>query len=155
MKKQFTATAYIIHEDRVLLLFHPKLQKWLPPGGHVELDETPCDAAIREVKEETGLDIELFTDDHIKIDENNAKSLPRPYFCLLEEIPAFQNEPAHQHIDFIYLARPRSLIAASSLENHPLEWCTLNDLEKIPPQHLFDETKQVIGHILSKELLNC
>ena len=32
---------------------------WLPPGDHIEQGELPDDAAVREVLEETGLEIEL------------------------------------------------------------------------------------------------
>ena len=56
--RQFTATVYILFLEKVLLHRHAKLGKWLPPGGHIEQDETPPEAARREVKEETGLDIE-------------------------------------------------------------------------------------------------
>jgi 8-oxo-dGTP pyrophosphatase MutT (NUDIX family) len=53
--KQFTATAYIVKENQVLLHFHKKLGKWLPPGGHLEEGETPPECAIREAKEETSV----------------------------------------------------------------------------------------------------
>ena len=39
----------------MLLIFHKRLQKWLPPGGELLPEETPQEAAIRELKEETGL----------------------------------------------------------------------------------------------------
>jgi 8-oxo-dGTP pyrophosphatase MutT (NUDIX family) len=51
MERHFTTSVYILHEGKVLLLFHPKLQKWLPPGGHIEKDESPPEAAKREVME--------------------------------------------------------------------------------------------------------
>jgi len=57
MEKHFTATTYIIQDGKVLLIPHSKLGKWLPPGGHVELNETPPECAIREALEETGLEI--------------------------------------------------------------------------------------------------
>lgn len=100
--KQFTATVFLFHEGKVLLHFHKKLQKWLPPGGHVEINETPPEAARREVKEETGLDIHFLEQENIKL----PNSFERPYFCLLEDIPATPKEAAHQHMDFIYLGTP-------------------------------------------------
>ena len=57
MKRQFTATVYILEKDKVLLIHHRKLQKWLPPGGHMDPNETPAEAACREAFEETGLKI--------------------------------------------------------------------------------------------------
>ncbi len=58
-KIDFVADAYIVYENRVLLRMHDKYKNWLPPGGHIELDEDPNQAAIREAKKEVGLDIEL------------------------------------------------------------------------------------------------
>ena len=59
MERQFTATLYIFFEGKTLLHCHPKLGKWVPPGGHLEPNETPPEAAIREAKEETGLDVAI------------------------------------------------------------------------------------------------
>ena len=103
MERQFTSTVFIIDKDKILLIFHRKFQKWLPPGGHMDANETPPQTAKREALEETGLHIEFFPQENIWINRWNAQSLERPYLCLLQEIPAFGNQPPHQHIDFIYL----------------------------------------------------
>ncbi len=58
-KIDFVVSARIVYEDKILLVYHKLLQKWLPVGGHIELDETPEEAIFREVKEECGLDIEV------------------------------------------------------------------------------------------------
>ena len=109
MERQFTATVYLFHESRVLLHKHPKLGKWMPPGGHLEPNETPPEAAKREVREETGLEIAFIEQENLKIDGYNAKSFERPFLCLLENVPAYKDKPAHQHMDFIYLAIPTEL----------------------------------------------
>ena len=57
VERQFVATGFVVDGDRTLLLFHRKLQMWLPPGGHIDEGETPDAAVIREVKEETGLKV--------------------------------------------------------------------------------------------------
>lgn len=63
MQKHFTATVYILARFdstwKLLLHKHPHIQAWIGVGGHVEIDENPYEAAIREVKEETRLDIEI------------------------------------------------------------------------------------------------
>jgi len=46
--------------QKVLLVDHKKAQLWLPTGGHVEVDEHPKQAVIRECKEELGVDAEFF-----------------------------------------------------------------------------------------------
>ena len=57
----YTAEVFIDHKDKVLIRKHDKYGMRTCPGGHIELDETPQEAAIREAKEETGLDITLYT----------------------------------------------------------------------------------------------
>src|SRR3712207_2907004 len=57
--RHFTVSVFVVWEGKVLLHFHRKLGMWLPPGGHIERDELPDDAALREVYEETGLRVAL------------------------------------------------------------------------------------------------
>ena len=44
-------------EHRLLLLHHAEGDHWAPPGGAIEPDESPADAAVRECFEETGLHV--------------------------------------------------------------------------------------------------
>ncbi|MBI5346885.1 MAG: NUDIX domain-containing protein, partial [Chlamydiae bacterium] len=87
MEKHFTAVAFILEKEKVLLIYHNKLRTWLPPGGHVDPNETPVETAIREVKEETGLDITIIQQENTWVDYKEACSFERPYLCLLENIP--------------------------------------------------------------------
>lgn len=58
-KIDFTVAIFIVQNAKVLLILHRKLNKWLPVGGHIELDEDPEVAALREAKEESGFEVEL------------------------------------------------------------------------------------------------
>lgn len=58
-----TGSAIIVGPRGVVLLLHRRLGIWVQPGGHLEVGETPWEAARREAIEETGLDIAL-VDDH-------------------------------------------------------------------------------------------
>ena len=49
--RHFTATTYVIHEGKVLMHLHKSLGVWLPVGGHIDENETPEQAALREIKE--------------------------------------------------------------------------------------------------------
>jgi 8-oxo-dGTP pyrophosphatase MutT (NUDIX family) len=145
MDKHFTATTYIFQNGKFLLLFHPKLKRWLPPGGHLELNETPPECAKREALEETGLEIELIRQENLWVNHWNAASIERPYLCLLENIPAHGDTPAHQHIDMIYLARP---IGGELFSD--VKWFSLEEIEQFQSDTaIFAETKATIKHIFS------
>ena len=59
--RDFTVATFVVHEGKVLLLWHRKLGMWLPPGGHIEPNELPDEAAVREVREEAGLEVRLIS----------------------------------------------------------------------------------------------
>jgi 8-oxo-dGTP pyrophosphatase MutT (NUDIX family) len=97
--RDWCATAFVVWRGRLLLHHHAKLGRWLPPGGHVERDELPDDAAVREVHEETGVHVELIGER--AHDAPGPVQLLRPRGVQLETI-----RPGHEHIDLIYFARP-------------------------------------------------
>lgn len=124
--KHFTATTIIVHKKKVLLHLHKKLGLWLPVGGHIDRDELPEESALREIKEESGLDVELYNPD-IRIKANDTKQLIRPIHILLENINQF-----HQHIDFIYYAKTDTFeLSSQDGETDNLKWFTVDEVQKI------------------------
>ena len=83
----------------MLLHRHKKLGRWFPPGGHIEPNELPDEAAVREVSEESGVRVALVGERALPILE--PKQLVRPRGIQLETIA-----PGHEHIDLIYFAKP-------------------------------------------------
>ncbi len=77
--RHFCATAYIIDPEtkKILLVKHKDLGRWTQPGGHIEHDEFPEEAAVREAYEETG--IVLNPDDIILIDTLSGESRKNVY----------------------------------------------------------------------------
>ena len=52
-----TGSAIVVGKRGVVLHLHKRLNIWLQPGGHIEPGETPADGALREAREETGLNV--------------------------------------------------------------------------------------------------
>ncbi len=99
LTRDFTVAVFVVWKGKVLLHWHRKLGMWLPPGGHIENNELPDEAAVREVFEETGVRVELVGEK--RKDVFDPLQLVRPLGIQLENIA-----PGHQHIDLIYVARP-------------------------------------------------
>jgi 8-oxo-dGTP pyrophosphatase MutT (NUDIX family) len=55
VRRAFSVAVYARRGNRVLVIEHRRLQTWLPIGGELEAGETPLEAAVRELREETGL----------------------------------------------------------------------------------------------------
>lgn len=128
--RHFTATTYIVYKMRVLLHLHKKLGFWIPVGGHIDRDELPHETALREAKEESGLDVILYNPDK-QIETGDVKQLLRPMHLLLEDI-----NPFHQHIDFIYYATSDAdVLNPQNGETINLKWFSaeeVKNLEKAP-----------------------
>lgn len=153
MERQFTATVYIIEKNKTLLIFHKKLQKWLPPGGHVDPNETPPEAARREAREETGLEINFIREENMWIESPNSNSFERPYMCLLENIPAYREVPAHQHIDFIYIANPTGGILNHNItEIEKMCWFTLEEIQQLKlHDEIFLDTQKTLHKLFAEQ----
>jgi 8-oxo-dGTP pyrophosphatase MutT (NUDIX family) len=130
--RHLVATVYVVHDGATALHEHSKLDMWLPPGGHVELDELPHVTARREVQEELGLEVELVAPAD-GIASPTVESLPRTQHFLLEDINVCDGEVGHQHVDFVYYGRADSRNVAPGAGEQPAEdwaWFTPADLRE-------------------------
>lgn len=129
-KIDFTVAVFVVHANKVLLVHHRKLDKWLPLGGHIELDEDPETAALREALEESGFEIELIGD-RPPTTETGTRALIGPRFLDIHRI-----SNTHEHIGMIYWARPKNSAApkCARLEHHDIQWCSREMLEVLRPR---------------------
>lgn len=114
LTRDFTATTFVVWQGGVLLHKHKKLGRWFPPGGHVEPNELPDDAAVREVLEESGVRVALIGERALPLAE--PRQLVRPRGVQLEIISLANGVPNHEHIDLIYFAKPLSDYGGKLLE---------------------------------------
>ena len=132
MKRCIVAGSIIFNapKDEVLLIKHKKLGVWLPPGGHVEAGEFPYEAAVREAKEETGLDIELLGSRAFDYSNDEAATLVKPFATIYENVP--YKDERHIHFDMVYLATSKSgEISLNHDESDGIRWFSYNDVKNI------------------------
>lgn len=139
--RDFTVATFVVHEDKLLMLYHDKLKMWLPPGGHIEPNELPDDAAVREVREETGIVVELVGRRALPIDYPRQLIIP-------EGVQVEHIAPGHEHIDFVYFARPvgdTRIVAGQGVSR--VGWYTKAELDQMP---LTDEIRMWVERALAK-----
>lgn len=127
----FTVTLFIVHEGRVLLVNHPRYGKWIPPGGHIELDETPDQALFREIAEETGLEVEMLGT------KPSAKSPGSEFMFTPNYLDVHEANAPHKHIGLTYFVRATSDKFRLSDEHTDMKWFTLDELEQ--PSYSIDD----------------
>lgn len=113
-----TASAFIIDKknEKIVLLHHKKLDKWLQPGGHCDGEENVLKVAIKEVFEETGIIIDYLESDIFDLD--------------IHTIPSYKNIPQHEHFDIRFLFDLDSTLpTVINEESNQLAWVSVNDLE--------------------------
>jgi 8-oxo-dGTP pyrophosphatase MutT (NUDIX family) len=124
----FTVAIFVVQRGKVLIIHHRSLDKWLPLGGHIELDEDPEAAALREAKEESGLDVEL-VGERPPTTEVGTRALIAPRFLDIHRINA-----THEHIGLIYWARSRNGAATlAEAEHREIRWCSAEELDQLQP----------------------
>jgi ADP-ribose pyrophosphatase YjhB (NUDIX family) len=122
-KYDFTVGCFIVFNDKVLLVNHPRYDMWLCPGGHIELDEDPEEALFREIKEETGLDVEI-------VASKPDLHFPRTkYIYMPAYISVHDANPPHKHIGMTYFGRAKSDASLKSDEHTEARWFSAEEVD--------------------------
>lgn len=139
MKRHFCASAFVINpvDKKILLVKHHLWDKWVQPGGHIEDDETPEEAAVREVFEETGIKVSLIGERFPREDD-----MIRPL-----GIQCNRKDNGDRHFDIIYASTPNNPDAEPviSNESYDIGWFSRNELENLP---VFPDVKITMDYIL-------
>ena len=121
-----TVEVLIVYKNKVLLRMHDKYKIWLSVGGHIELDEDPNQAAIREVQEEVGLSVKLFVLKKLPVfGEEGYQELIPPLFLNRHRI-----SPTHDHVTYTYLATTNTDKITPENVDDEWRWFTKDELEK-------------------------
>lgn len=148
----FTVGAYVIRQTpngyEALLHLHKKIGKWLPFGGHVELNESPWQAVLREVEEEAGynrsqLKVIQPRDSISALTELNV--LPQPLF-----LASYDYDDFHKHTDiaFAFLVETDPPGATSADESQDYSWFNISTLKDLTPEKAFFNTIEVYDCVL-------
>ena len=140
MARLFCASVFLINPEdkRILLVKHKKFNKWVQPGGHIEDEETPEEAALRETYEETGIKVKLLGERFPREDD----------FIKPLGIQKNRNKEGDVHIDIIYAGIPiNDDEAQASDESIDIHWFTRKELDYID---LFPDIKITYDYIINE-----
>ncbi|GAA1883644.1 NUDIX domain-containing protein [Asanoa iriomotensis] len=134
MIKHGTASVFLFTPDgggwRIGLIRHPRLHRWMLPGGHVEPHENPAEAALREVSEETGVVAHLINT-HAAGLTDSAPGIPMPVWIVEQHVPSESRHPhPHVHIDHLYVAVAAAAEPAGQAELQ-VRWSTPKELAEL------------------------
>lgn len=117
-----TGSAWVLDESRqlVLLTHHRKLGRWFQLGGHLDPGETVLEGALREAREESGLE--------------DVRFLERSIFDVdVHPIPARVSQPGHYHYDIRFVVEVRRTQPRASAESKEVAWVALGDVARLNP----------------------
>lgn len=156
----FTASGVVLEQGHLLLVNHKRIGGWVPPGGHVEPNEMPEETVIREIMEETGIEVEIVSDAMPSSADAEAMFLARPLY--VQAVKAVEKGETFYHVDFAYLCRvanrsenigrlPQPLnnaevkearwIKLTELDRLPLAKNVAEMVQLLPPEHLLKTSK--------------
>jgi 8-oxo-dGTP pyrophosphatase MutT (NUDIX family) len=145
-----TASGCLIHEGKVMLVKHKKVKAWLCPGGHIDPNELPHQAAEREFWEETGIRVKAF-DPNLSTATDKSEYVPNPVLTNLHWVsednfyirtqgkkPTANSKlwknGCEQHCNFFYLVKPASDnldFKENVEETDGIGWFSLTELDDL------------------------
>jgi len=151
---------------RIGLIRHPRFGRMMIPGGHVEPEESPAEAAVREVAEETGLAVTLVSPPAAPVPPGyRARRVAPPWWIAEYQVPADNHlDVAHVHVDYLYVALangaapapgvapppgeapPGSEEGAPGGAAHPFGWYAAGDLAGLD---MFDDARVLALSLLA------
>lgn len=128
LKKEKSCGCIIIKNNKVLLVYEKNRNFWGFPKGHMENGENEIETALREVKEEVGLDVEINEDKRYVLN-----------YIIRNEI---------DKTTVLYVAVPKNekiILQESEIED--MKWCEFDEaLETLT----FDDWKKMFKKVIEE-----
>ena len=130
--RHLTVTGFLVHDGRVLLHWHRRNHLWLPMGGHIEPDEDPIQAVLREVEEESGVTAVVLP--AVPLPFANIRQLPPPATILIAPVRSCGAarrtgwDGPVEHIDLVYYCRPVAGIEGQRTDDPTMRWLDAGEL---------------------------
>lgn len=151
MHKHATASVFLFRPAalggwHIVLVHHPRYGRWMLPGGHVEPEENPAEAALREVAEETGYAARLLDPYPDPVDTADlSPGVPLPVRIGEYQVPAERRHPhPHVHVDYLYVALAGQPRATPELR---FDWFDPTDLAGLD---MFPDTRALAGRFAAR-----
>ncbi|MFD8749452.1 NUDIX domain-containing protein [Kitasatospora sp. NPDC059577] len=153
MIKESTASAFVFRTNgdgvpRAALVWHPRLELWLPAGGHVEADESAAEAALREVGEETGLRAELLPGPSLPLPAGFPHSaVPAPWWVVeMDACADNHTREQHVHIDHVFVAQVHDGTVDQGAV-HEVRWFTEQEIAEV--EGLSEDSRLQVKQLLA------
>ena len=121
-QSHYTTSVFIIKKGQILFLKQDRSQYWLLPSGHINDNELPHEAAIREVLEETGLKIELLEKPDEKSKTKIVIPLPLPHH--MQVLPCRDK----RDIDMVFTAKVLGGNLKINNESYKAKWLSREEI---------------------------
>lgn len=122
----FTASSWITNKERtkILMIYHNIYQSWAWTGGHCDGDEDVLRVALKEAKEETGLE-------NIKILDENIASIE--ILAVDGHVKRGEYVSTHLHVNcsFLFEADENEILKSKPDENSAVKWIDINEVLNI------------------------
>ena len=131
----FTASSWVINKERtkVLMIYHNIYKSWTWTGGHADGESDLLKTAIRELKEETGVE-------NVKVLNDDIFSLE--IICVNGHIKNGKYVSSHVHLNLTYLLEidEKETLKIKKDENSGVKWINIEDIEKTSNEKWMKET---------------